>query len=623
MTDSPEDNASLPPLDGFDDVAQRQEKASPSNAGSESTLESPQPADVDLAGWGIFAKLAGNRWQTADGVVRVFEWKNIGVELVESELVGGIPYPKNVYERRGADLMQHTCLGYLKECARVETRYATVEPDGSVLFKHIYATGFGRVKTIELRERPAVAEWKKWKKHSLFTEKVYAYRLVEADELEVNESLYSKQTYESAETPWSGPQVQSNLAYSWVGPAEGEFAPTADFGPMEIFADQRMISEDFNEILELQHLPDGTMAIQWFSLYGEPLGRYVFTVNSETGELKLLDYPYTDSQSRQMPLKIATWTGANTLFFVTQIEGSNRSLYHSFSVYKGKLLVNRSDSEHGRTLFGKPKINGFTSGDRLLIPATPELLAEAIAVHQRRLEAQARQAEREAEERRRRQVQAERDFARFMGGLNTFVDTFNESMAEGREAEARRDAFLADLRRQTEEIDRRRRAQQQASAGVQPSAQQLTMEVPQPPSVAASRTTSVQSPPATPTRTQQEPSRMKKRKLSLVPTLEAIVVCTHPDESGRFRCDSPTKTNLQGGPYTGALWRTPEEYVAQTDSCARARKLQSATHLVWGCDFGATNGGNSLDRSAGVDVKGRNTYYCTPREWPCRRTSPE
>jgi hypothetical protein len=599
-------------------------------AEGETTSSGPEPESVsaqggvDLSAWGIFAKLAGNRWQTPDGVVRVFEWKTVGQELVESELVGGVPRPKNIYEMQGSDFVRHTCLGYLKECARVETHYATVEPDGSVVFKDITANGFGRVKSVQLRERPAPAEWKKWKKYSLFTETVYVYTLDDANQLKMTQSLYGKHLYEAPDAPWSGPQVQANLAYSWAGPAEGEYGPAADFGPMEIFAGQRMISEDFNEILELQHLPDGTRAIQWFSLYGQPLGRYVFKMNAETGELQLLDYPYTDSQSRQMRFKFVMWTGGNTLFFGTQIEGTNRSLYHSFSVYQGKLLASRSDSAQGRTLLGKPKITDFTSGDRLLIPATPELLAEAIEVHQRRLEAQARQAEREAEERRRRQVQAERDFARFMGGLNTFVNTFNESMAEARENEARRDAFLADLRRQSEEIDRRRRAQQQASAGVQPNAQPLPIEAPRQPSAPATRPTSAQNPPTTPPpRTPEEPKRTPERKLALTPTPEAVVVCTHPDESGRFRCASPTHSKFEGGPYSGALWKTPEEYVAQSGSCGSARKLQSATHLVWGCGYGATNGGNSMDRSAGVDVKGRNTYYCVAAEWPCRRTSPE
>jgi hypothetical protein len=57
-------------------------------------------------------------------------------------------------------------------------------------------------------------------------------------------------------------------------------------------------------------------------------------------------------------------------------------------------------------------------------------------------------------------------------------------------------------------------------------------------------------------------------------------------------------------------------------SCTGKRPLASSTHLVWGCGFAATGGVNALDRSAGVDIKGRRTYYCTEQQLGCRRTEP-
>lgn len=102
---------------------------------------------------------------------------------------------------------------------------------------------------------------------------------------------------------------------------------------------------------------------------------------------------------------------------------------------------------------------------------------------------------------------------------------------------------------------------------------------------------------------------------------EAIIVCNKPDTAGRFRCMTPVDV-ISGGP-GDKDWRTPEAFVSwASSSCPAARRLSSSTHLVWGCGFAATNNSNSKDRSAGVDVRGRNTYYCSPKETSCRRTSP-
>lgn len=102
---------------------------------------------------------------------------------------------------------------------------------------------------------------------------------------------------------------------------------------------------------------------------------------------------------------------------------------------------------------------------------------------------------------------------------------------------------------------------------------------------------------------------------------EAIIACTRPDTAGRFRCGTPVGV-ISGGP-NSTDWSTPEQVAAwATASCPDARRLNSTTHVVWGCGFGATNNSNSIDRSDGVDVQGRNTYFCYPKQTSCRRTSP-
>lgn len=101
---------------------------------------------------------------------------------------------------------------------------------------------------------------------------------------------------------------------------------------------------------------------------------------------------------------------------------------------------------------------------------------------------------------------------------------------------------------------------------------------------------------------------------------EAILVCTKPDGAGRFRCLTPVDV-ISGHP-RDKQWSSPDAVAAWAQaSCPGGRRLPSSTHLVWGCGFGATGNSNSMDRSAGVDVQGRQTYYCTPRETSCRRTS--
>jgi len=106
-------------------------------------------------------------------------------------------------------------------------------------------------------------------------------------------------------------------------------------------------------------------------------------------------------------------------------------------------------------------------------------------------------------------------------------------------------------------------------------------------------------------------------------TPEAIFVCSIPDGNGNFVCSTPVTNRISGGPRNLSQWHTPESMLySMSAACPSPRKLPSTTHLVWGCGFGATNNSNSMDRSAGVDVDGRYTYYCTDRQTSCRRTMP-
>lgn len=103
---------------------------------------------------------------------------------------------------------------------------------------------------------------------------------------------------------------------------------------------------------------------------------------------------------------------------------------------------------------------------------------------------------------------------------------------------------------------------------------------------------------------------------------EAIIACSKPSGSkASFECRTPV-TVLRGHSEDMAGHRTPEEMVAGADSCPDPRRLASTTHLVWGCGIAATGNTNSVDRSAGVDVKGRNTYYCSDKQTGCRRQEP-
>jgi hypothetical protein len=102
---------------------------------------------------------------------------------------------------------------------------------------------------------------------------------------------------------------------------------------------------------------------------------------------------------------------------------------------------------------------------------------------------------------------------------------------------------------------------------------------------------------------------------------EAVLVCTRPDAAGNFRCDSPQRAALAGGPASKGKAESPQALLASVaQSCPSQRRLASPTHLVWGCGFAATNVAGAMDRGAGVEMRGRGTYQCLEREAACKRT---
>jgi hypothetical protein len=246
-----EQNARQRRLDASIAEAQRRAKQGAKPAERESDPASTPVEPADPAAWGVLAKLAGNRWQTADGVVRVFEWSSDGQELLEFELIGGVPRPMSVFLRQDQAVVQHECLIGFETCVRFEPRFGTVAEDGSILFKEIVAVGRGKVPSVALRERP-LDDWKQWKKKYLLVgERLSVYQLVAADQLEVTQSFSGKWTADPAEAPWGASQALPSVAYSRAGDwsAEARVAATGDFGPMEHLVGQRLISEDWSEIL--------------------------------------------------------------------------------------------------------------------------------------------------------------------------------------------------------------------------------------------------------------------------------------------------------------------------------------------------------------------------------------
>lgn len=222
-----------------------------------------------------------------------------------------------------------------------------------------------------------------------------------------------------------------------------------------------------------------------------------------------------------------------------------------------------------------------------------------------------------------RQTRADRGPPADPGPQRSFMETLATTVQQELQAKNARDA------RAQESINRgiaagRARAEQ-ASAERQISQRDVEIRTPQPSRHATAPTQVASAGNDYSSRSVSRPARSpssSERVANLIPTPEAITVCTLPSgANGSFECRSPVTVH-RGNKNDISGHRTPDEMVMNLDGCPNPRRLASASHLVWGCGFGATNNSNSLDRSAGVDVKGRNTYYCHPKEVSCRKTQP-
>jgi hypothetical protein len=287
------------------------------------------------------------------------------------------------------------------------------------------------------------------------------------------------------------------------------------------------------------------------------------------------------------------------------------------------------------------------------------LMNQQVAAHRAKLAAEearlkALEAEKEMEEQARRREErlareqrSERNaqmFGAIMNGLNEVATEYSAEQSRIAERNARYAEVQAAVERQraaeaeaeramlaakqaeaahdavTQRAMQQREAQQRAAADA--AARDKAAAAARPTTVASSAPqarpvfNSTQSANTSSSARDDSPSRLQ-------PTPEAIVACTKPDAAGRFECDTPTEVNQVGGPKVGIMGRsTPASFIGTADSCPSPRQLPSTTHIVWGCGVGATGNSTTKDRSAGVDVKDRQTFYCYPLETSCRKTSP-
>ena len=221
-----------------------------------------------------------------------------------------------------------------------------------------------------------------------------------------------------------------------------------------------------------------------------------------------------------------------------------------------------------------------------------------------------------------RKARARREFWGNVGqGLVAGTSAFSDAMTQSQQREQQMLSSAQSGVREGERQYQLKTAAAQTNTNTNSSAERTTMNEPLPATSAGTSKTTTREPSSAVATVSPAKEPPKRDQVTLLQTPEAIVVCTHPNEKGRFECDTPVDVNLRGGPNPGDLWPTPNDFIRNRESCSAARRLESTTHIVWGCGYGATNGGNTMDRSAGVDVRGRNTYFCAEREWPCRRTS--
>lgn len=260
-------------------------------------------------------------------------------------------------------------------------------------------------------------------------------------------------------------------------------------------------------------------------------------------------------------------------------------------------------------------------------------------------------AERDAADRREREAERQREAAAFQRALGTFKTTleqntrdtsgsrnnyaYNNTTRERATTSSSHQKLVADTA-QAEQATRDRlagkapatsagtaRPQPAAATAPAPSAKNVrTTTASAKPSTAPAAAAPAPTPVALQRKEEPRPPVDNRPKLHAVP--EAIMVCSKPSgPNGAFECRSPVTFDRGSLKEGRSTHQTPEKLVAySTAGCPGARRLPSTTHLVWGCGFGATNNSNSMDRSAGVDVQGRRTYYCSDRQTSCRRTEP-
>lgn len=229
----------------------------------------------------------------------------------------------------------------------------------------------------------------------------------------------------------------------------------------------------------------------------------------------------------------------------------------------------------------------------------------------------------EAEERRESQQRLAEQFGQMLGDLTAHANKEMQNSAnqaaflENINANARAAQARANAQAQREQADRNQQIAQAQRFVAQQVAQRYEPQDPAP-QLAQPRPTYT-----APVR-EREPAQASGRVAgpTYQPFPEAVMVCTVPSgPNGNFSCATPL--NRRSGHLKDVSGsRTPDEMVNGSDACPNPRRLQSSRELVWGCGFAATGNSNSLDRGQGINIIGRSTYYCTPKETSCRRNSP-
>lgn len=202
-------------------------------------------------------------------------------------------------------------------------------------------------------------------------------------------------------------------------------------------------------------------------------------------------------------------------------------------------------------------------------------------------------------------------------GLKTFESSYNQAQYDQQQSDYNQQQFLNDLDKTVTKTEKAKVSQSKKASTANTSTQ----------SSGNSNNSDTQTKNRIVSKKiEAKPSPLNntniKQKSKLLTFPEAIVACTRPQgPSGNFRCETPINS-LTGHNKDLTERRTPELMVESISStCPNPFRLQSSTHLVWGCGFAATGANNALDKSGGVDVHGRRTFYCYPKQTSCRNES--